>query len=83
MEHQNSNEEPILQDDTGLTDEESARREFLKKTGRFAAVTPAAMTFLLGTTLSSRAIAASSGTRPGNGWGDKNHSHSGPPGRNR
>ena len=83
MEHQNSSEDPLPQDDTDLTGEENARREFLKKAGRFAAVTPPAMTFLLGTTLGSRAIAASSGTRPGNGWGDKNHSHSGPPGRNR
>jgi hypothetical protein len=83
MDQQHSNEEPVSQDDTDLTGEEHARREFLKKAGRFAAVTPPAITFLLGTTLGSRAIAASSGTRPGHGWGDSNHSHSGPPGRNR
>lgn len=41
------------------------RREFLRKTGTFAAVTPAAVTFLLSTSMSSRAIAASGGS-PGN-----------------
>ena len=59
------------------------RREFLKKTGRFAAVPPA-VAFLLSTSMSSKAIAASSGqpaTRPGNGWGDDNHVHTGPPGQ--
>jgi hypothetical protein len=30
--------------------------------------------------MSSKAIAASGG-RPGNGWGDGNHEHSGPPGQ--
>jgi hypothetical protein len=25
----------------------------------------------------------SSDTRPGNGWGDKNHTHTGPPGQNK
>jgi hypothetical protein len=61
--------------------EEEARRDFLKKAGQFAAVTPPAITLLLGTSLNSNAIAASGGTRPGWGWGDKNHRHSGPPGR--
>jgi hypothetical protein len=62
--------------------ENQARRDFLKKAGRFAAVTTPAITLLLGTSLSSKAMAASSGSRPGWGWGDSNHSHSGPPGRN-
>jgi len=57
------------------------RRDFLKKCGTFAAVTPPAVTFLLSTSMSSKAIAASSG-KPGNGWGDKNHTHWGPPGKN-
>ncbi|KRD62100.1 hypothetical protein [Ensifer sp. Root278] len=57
-----------------------SRRDFLKKAGRFAVVTPPAITLLLGTSLSSRAIAKSSGTRPGWGFGDKNHTHNGPPG---
>ena len=68
-------------DDPSANDD---RREFLKKTGKFAAVPPA-VAFLLSTSMSSKAIAASSGkpaTRPGNGWGDDNHVHTGPPGQN-
>ncbi|PBB81264.1 hypothetical protein CK218_12960 [Mesorhizobium sp. WSM3879] len=60
-----------------LVSEGQARRDFLKQAGRFAAVTPPAITMLLGTSLNSRAIAKSGGTRPGNGWGDKNHIHLG------
>jgi hypothetical protein len=56
------------------------RRDFLKKCGTFAAVTPPAVTFLLSTSMSSKAIAASSG-RPGHGFGDPNHDHWGPPGQ--
>ena len=37
------------------------RRAFLKKCGTFAAITPPAVTFLLSTSLSSKAIAASGG----------------------
>jgi hypothetical protein len=60
----------------GISSAESeARRDFLKSAGKFAAVTPPAVTFLLGTTLGSQAIAASAGTKPGHGWGDKNHTH--------
>ena len=55
------------------------RREFLKKCGRFAVVTPPAVTFMLSTSMSSKAIAQSAG-RPGHGFGDKNHDHWGPPG---
>lgn len=65
----------------GLPQERQARREFLQKAGRFACVTPPAIVLLLGTSLSSRAIAASNGTRPGWGFGDPNHTHTGPPGR--
>ncbi|WP_141245170.1 hypothetical protein [Mesorhizobium sp. WSM3860] len=64
-----------------LVSEGEARRDFLKKAGRFAAVTPPAITILLGTSLNSGAIAKSGGARPGNGWGDKNHIHLGPPGK--
>ncbi|MFC3321591.1 hypothetical protein [Mesorhizobium cantuariense] len=64
-----------------LVSEAQARRDFLKRAGRFAAVTPPAVTLLLGTSLNSRAIAKSGGSRPGNGWGDKNHIHVGPPGQ--
>lgn len=63
-----------------LTSEAQARRDFLTKAGRFAVVTPPSITLLLGTSLSSRAIAKSNGSRPGYGWEDKNHHHSGPPG---
>jgi hypothetical protein len=67
-----------------LSAEDADRRDFLKKCGRFAALTPPAVTFLLSTTLNSKAIAATSGrvpsgkTRPGWGFGDKNHTHTGP-----
>lgn len=40
-------------------DQDKDRRDFLKGCGGFAAVTPPAMTFLLSTTLSSKAIAHS------------------------
>lgn len=58
--------------------EAEARRDFLKKAGRFAAVTPPAITLLLGTSLNSGAVAKSGGSRPGKGSGDKNHVHVGP-----
>ncbi|AZO56277.1 hypothetical protein EJ077_24865 [Mesorhizobium sp. M8A.F.Ca.ET.057.01.1.1] len=54
-----------------LVSEAQARRDFLKKAGRFAAVTPPAVTLLLGTSLNSRAIAKSGGSKPGNGWGTR------------
>jgi hypothetical protein len=44
-----------------VVSESQARRDFLKKAGRFAVVTPPAMTVLLGTSLNSRAIAKSCG----------------------
>lgn len=43
-------------------DSDVERRAFLKKAGKFAATVPPAMTFLLTTSLSSRAIAQSGGT---------------------
>ncbi|TGQ52578.1 hypothetical protein EN836_19335 [Mesorhizobium sp. M1C.F.Ca.ET.193.01.1.1] len=64
-----------------LVSEARARRDFLKKAGRFAAMTPPAITLLLGTSLNSTAIAKSGGSRPGNGQGDKKHIHRGPPGQ--
>ena len=69
-----------------------ARRDFIKGVGKFAAVTPAAVTLLLEVSMNSPAVAASggggsgdggSGAKPGNGFGDKNHTHSGPPGQNK
>ncbi len=65
-----------------LIPEEQARREFLKKAGRFAVVTPPSIAILHGTSLNSKAIAASQGARPGYGWSDTNHIHVGPPGQN-
>lgn len=64
-----------------LVSEAKARRDFLKRAGRFAAVTPPAMTLLLGTSLNSRAIAKSGGSHPGKGSGDNNHVPVGPPDR--
>ena len=58
-----------------LASEDQARRDFLKKAGRFAVVTPPAITLLLGTSLESRAIAKSAGSggqggsHPGSGSG--------------
>jgi hypothetical protein len=42
--------------------EDQALRAFLRKAGWFAVVTPPAITLLLGTSLNSQAIAASSGS---------------------
>ena len=46
---------------------EDDRREFLKKCGRFAAVTPTAVTLMLSTSQTSGAIAASGNNCFGNG----------------
>lgn len=43
---------------------DAARRQFLGKAGRFAVVTPPAITLLLGTSLGSQAIAGSTGSHP-------------------
>jgi hypothetical protein len=53
-------------------DESDARREFLKTCGRFAAVTPPALTMLLSTSLNSSAVAASMGRsgKGNNGFGN-------------
>ncbi|MEO5759685.1 MAG: hypothetical protein ABIQ51_22845 [Mesorhizobium sp.] len=67
-----------------VASESKARRDFLKKAGRFAAVTPPAITLLLGTSLNSSAIAKSGGSRPVNGSGGShpgNGSGGGPPGK--
>lgn len=67
--------------DHSLSSEEQARRDFLGKAGRFAAVTSPAVTLLLGTSLGSRAIASSNGSKPpkdpkpkgNNGYGQEKH----------
>jgi hypothetical protein len=56
------------------------RRDFLIGVGKFAALTPPAVTVLLDVSMNSSAVAASGG-KPGWGFGDKNHVHSGPPGK--
>jgi hypothetical protein len=50
-------------DPTAKSDTLAARREFLARCGRFAVVTPPAVTLLLSTSLNSSAIAYSSGRR--------------------
>lgn len=50
---------------------EQDRRDFLRKCGRFAVITPPAITLLLSTTLSSDALAKSGGrtrTHKEGGW---------------
>ena len=44
-----------------LSNEDKARREFLKSAGRFAVLTPPAVTLLLSTSMNSHAIASSGG----------------------
>lgn len=56
-----NNTKELEQTPEELTTEAEARRNFLMKAGRFAAVTPPTITLLLGTSLSSRAIAKSGG----------------------
>jgi hypothetical protein len=52
------------------TEFEEDRRRFLASCGRFAAITPPALTILLSTSLNTEAIARSGG---GVGWGDHHH----------
>ena len=47
-----------------LSGEEQARRDFLQKVGKFALVTPPAVTTLLATSMNSRALALSGGRGP-------------------
>ena len=53
------------------------RRAFLAKCGRFAVITPPAMTVLLSTTLNSEAIAKSGGGRGDNGHGNHGNGNNG------
>lgn len=60
---------PIVDGDTPLDED---RRKFLAACGKFAVVTPPALTVLLSTSLNSTAIAHSSGrSDPGSGHGDR------------
>lgn len=62
---QNSHEEGAAGQPADQVKPETDRREFLRSCGKFAAVTPPAVAFLLSTTMSSKAIAASSGRSGG------------------
>lgn len=56
-----------------MTEQDDDRREFLKTCGKFAIVTPPAITALLSTSLTSTAIAKSGGRivdHPNNGGGN-------------
>jgi hypothetical protein len=53
-----------------MLDQNEDRRKFLKTCGRFAVVTPPAMTMLLSTSLTSDAIAKSGNNGGGNGGDD-------------
>jgi hypothetical protein len=57
-------------------DLDASRREILAKIGQFAYVAPA-----LALLAEPKAVEAYN-TRPGNGYGDTNHTHTGPPGQN-
>lgn len=57
------------------------RRDFITRMGKFAILTPPTVTMLLDVSMNSHAVAASGG-RPGWGFGDNNHIHTGPPGQN-
>ena len=60
------------QHDDPLSPENEDRRKFLASCGKFAAVTPPAVTMLLSTSLTSDAIARSGGrgSRGNNGFGN-------------
>lgn len=63
------------------TESTLGRRNFIKGVGKFAILTPPTVTMLLHTSMNSHAVGGSGG-RPGWGFGDTNHVHTGPPGQN-
>jgi hypothetical protein len=69
--------------DGQLPSSDDGRREFLKKCGRFGLTAPPTLMLLLSTAKRDYAVAGSFGGKPGYGYGDKNHDHSGPPGLNK
>lgn len=66
---------------THLDADSDDRREFLKNCGKFAAVTPPALTLLLSTSLTSGAIAGSAGHivhgKPGGPGGNNGYGNGG------
>src|SRR3954451_11533002 len=73
----------IMCGDHAMTDENEDRRRFLKSCGKFAVVTPPAITMLLSTSLTSDAVAHSGGggsyNHPGNSGGGGGNSGGGGP----
>jgi hypothetical protein len=71
-------DEPTIDAGTPVDDD---RRKFLAACGKFAVVTPPALTVLLSTSLNSKAIAHSGGRQDGGSGGNGNgHDHSATPG---
>ncbi len=68
---EHNNEQPL---DAGAPLDDD-RRKFLAACGKFAVVTPPALTVLLSTSLNSKAIAHSGGKKDGDG--DHDHDHRG------
>lgn len=60
-----------------LSDTDEDRRKFLAACGKFAAVTPPAITVLLSTSLNSKAIAASGGRENNGGRGNNGFGNGG------
>jgi hypothetical protein len=73
MERKLNKEEPQMPPQENLPIRDMAsedRRKFLATCGKFAIVTPPALTLLLSTSLNSTAIASSSGNNGNNGFGN-------------
>jgi hypothetical protein len=68
---------PDHRGEVNLDQTDASRREMLAKIGRFAYAAPA-----LAVLAEPKSVEAY-GTRPGYGYGDPNHTHSGPPGLNK
>ncbi len=62
---------------------EAARRAVLLKIGRFAYAAPALALLAQPRRAQAGYGSGGGGTKPGNGFGDKNHTHTGPPGQNK
>jgi hypothetical protein len=57
-----------------------ARRIFFSKVGKAALAAPAATSLIVAAASKPTTAEAAYSTRPGWGYGDTNHNHSGPPG---
>jgi hypothetical protein len=82
MENASGHKAPLEESGDVRPDEiDPARREVLAKIGRFAYAAPALA--LLAAPQRAQAGYGRGGTKPGWGYGDTNHTHSGPPGLNK